>query len=84
MITASAIVYADLIFLRVQSSNFLNEDWKMTPALMEQVYVNINNLQHVKNALGAIPQTLQVAAIATAVDGPSSSSSVGGMLELPR
>lgn len=36
-----------------------------------QVYVNLNNLQHVKNALASIPQTLQVAAIISAVDGPS-------------
>ena len=86
MITASAIVYADLIFLRVQNSGFFGDDWKMTSAgQMEQVYVNINNLQHVKNALATVPQTLQVAAIAKAVDGPSLSlSSASGMLDVPR
>ncbi|XP_046644762.1 BAI1-associated protein 3-like isoform X1 [Daphnia pulicaria] len=70
MITASAIVYADLIFLRIQTHGFFSEDWKMT-AVVEEVYVNLNNLQHVKNALASIPQTLNVAAIVAAVDGPS-------------
>lgn len=95
MITASAIVYADLIFLRIQTHGFFSEEWKMTAVTEEvsqfnvlsrdlilcdikidvdvltQVYVNLNNLQHVKNALTSIPQTLHVAAIVSSVDGPN-------------
>ena len=37
----------------------------------QQVYVNLNNLQHVKNALVSVPQTLHVTAIVAAVDGPN-------------
>ncbi|XP_032788446.2 BAI1-associated protein 3 isoform X1 [Daphnia magna] len=70
MITASAIVYADLIFLRIQTHGFFTDDWKNT-AVVEEVYVNLNNLQHVKNALASIPQTLRVTAIVSAVDGPN-------------
>lgn len=36
MITASAIVYADLIYLRIQTHGFFSDDWKMT-AVVEQV-----------------------------------------------
>ena len=90
MITASAIVYADLIFLRIQTHGFFSDEWKSTnvteevralgslfvpshfsPNFRTQVYVNLNNLQHVKNALTTIPQTLQVSAIVSAVDGPA-------------
>ena len=45
-----------------------------------QIYVNINNLQHVKNALVTVPQTLQVSSIIAAIDGPSPSS----LLDIPR
>lgn len=30
MITASAIVYADLIFLRIQTHGFFSDEWKAT------------------------------------------------------
>lgn len=36
MITASAIVYADLIFLRIQTHGFFTDDWKNT-AVVEEV-----------------------------------------------
>lgn len=39
--------------------------------MSRQVYVNLNNLQHVKNALSRLPQTLNISAIINAVDGPS-------------
>ena len=35
MITASAIVYADLIFLRIQTHGFFSDDWKMTSVTEE-------------------------------------------------
>ena len=44
-------------------------DWQC--AMFWQVYVNLNNLQHIKNALSSLPQTLHIAAIVSAVDGPS-------------
>ena len=69
MITASGIVYADLIYLRVQSGGFFGDDWRMTAAVTDQVYVNMNNLQHVKNAISTLPQTLKLANIICAVDG---------------
>ncbi len=39
MITASAIVYADLIFLRIQTHGFFSEDWKMTAVVEEVSFV---------------------------------------------
>ena len=35
MITASAIVYADQIFLRIQTHGFFSDDWKMTSVTEE-------------------------------------------------
>jgi hypothetical protein len=39
MITASAIVYADLIFLRIQTHGFFSEGWKMTAVVEEVSFV---------------------------------------------
>ena len=39
MITASAIVYADLIFLRIQTHGFFSEDWKTTVIVEEVSFV---------------------------------------------
>lgn len=35
MVTASAIVYADLIFLRIQTHGFFSEEFKMTNIIEE-------------------------------------------------
>jgi len=67
MVTACATVYADLIFARVQTTGFFNEETKSSP-LSAEIYVPLNDLEHVKCALVAVPQTLQVSAVAAAVD----------------
>lgn len=44
MITASAIVYADLIFLRIQTHGFFGDDWKMTSVTEEVSLTSLNGL----------------------------------------
>lgn len=47
MITASAIVYADLIFLRIQTHGFFSDDWKMTAVTEEVInYFFLNNCNY--------------------------------------
>lgn len=68
MVTACASVYADLVFTRVQATGLFSEESKLTPQLLSHVCASLNDLEHVKCALAAVPQSLQVATISAAVD----------------